>query len=74
MLQARGQAQLLGRCLRLAIGIAPRALCQPPLAIFEASTSPGSLYAALGRFGVAGPDIVEVAGVLLFVTMIVLLC
>jgi hypothetical protein len=34
----------------------------------------GSFCVALGRFGVAGSNIVEVAGVLLFVTMIALLC
>ncbi len=53
------------------VGVTLRAFCQPVVAIVETQMPQASLYAALGRFGTLVSGVVEVIGVLLFVTMIV---
>jgi hypothetical protein len=54
----------------LAIGIALRALSQPLLALFEASMVHDSLFAALGRSGLALSGGFEIVGVALIVAML----
>lgn len=54
----------------LVAGIVLRALCQPLMAIAQASMPQGSLYDALGRFGTMLSGGIELGGVALFITMI----
>jgi uncharacterized protein involved in response to NO len=55
----------------LVVGIVLRALCQPLTAFAQASMPQGSPYEVLGRFGTLLSGVIELAGVAMFIAMLI---